>query len=97
MIYRVKDKDKRAFEDYLRKLFCKDAFIFFTLDKMILNVARLINNISSGSLTFRILKDLTKDYEHGLFDWRAYEFPSVIAQLTRLYYESEMLFRFTFS
>lgn len=95
MIYRV--KDKKTFEEYLRKLFCKDAFVFFTLDKMILGAAKLISNISTDSLTDRILKDLTKDYEYGLFDWDTYEFPSVVAQLTRLYHENEMLFRFTFA
>jgi len=60
MIYKI--KDKKYFEENLRKLFCKNAFIFFTLEKMIIGAAKTINNISTDSLTFQIIKDQTKDY-----------------------------------
>ena len=53
----------------MRKLFCKNAFIFFTLEKMILSAAKIISNITAESLTFQIIKDQTKDYELGAFDW----------------------------
>ena len=61
MIYKI--KDRKYFEEYLRKLFCKNAFIFFTLEKMILSAAKTISNITAESLTFQIIKDQTKDYE----------------------------------
>ena len=61
-----KSKDKKIFEDYLRKIFCKDSFIFFTLDKIIQSAAKLVNTIPSDSLTDRVIKDLTKDYEYNL-------------------------------
>jgi histone deacetylase complex regulatory component SIN3 len=45
MIYKL--KDRKYFEEYLRKLFCKNAFIFFTLEKMILSATKTINNITT--------------------------------------------------
>jgi hypothetical protein len=50
------------FEDYLRKILTQDAFVFFTLDKFILSVTKLISNLNNDNLTFKILKDGTKDY-----------------------------------
>ena len=64
LIFKI--KDKKLFEDYLRKIFCKNSFIFFTLDKIIHNAAKLINTINSDSLTDRIIRDMTKDYEYNL-------------------------------
>jgi len=67
MIFKI--KDKKYFEENLRKLFCKNAFIFFTLEKMIIGAAKTINNITPDSLTYQIIKDQTKDYELGAFNW----------------------------
>jgi len=39
------------------------------LDKFIVNVTKLLNNINSDSLTYKILKDETKDYENELKKW----------------------------
>jgi hypothetical protein len=36
---------------------------------MILGVVKIINNITKDSLTYQIIKDQTKDYELGAFDW----------------------------
>lgn len=36
---------------------------------MISNAVRIISNISIDSLTYQIIKDQTKDYELGAFDW----------------------------
>ncbi len=36
---------------------------------MILSAAKLINNITTDTLTYQIIKDQTKDYELGAFDW----------------------------
>jgi hypothetical protein len=36
---------------------------------MILGVVKIINNITTDSLTYQIIKDQTKDYELGAFDW----------------------------
>lgn len=63
---------------------------------MITNAGRLISNIGSDSLTYQIIKDQTKDYELGAFDWEKFTFPSVTMQLARLYLEKETLFRFTY-
>lgn len=56
MIFKTKDP-KQNFEEYLRKITNQEAFIYFTLDKFIVNVTKLINNINSDSLTYKILKD----------------------------------------
>lgn len=69
LIYKIRDKNKNCFEEYLRKLYCEKAFIFFTLEKLITSAAKVINSIPSDSLTYKILKDQTKDYELGIFDW----------------------------
>jgi hypothetical protein len=63
---------------------------------MIMSAAKTINNIGTDSLSFQIIKDQTKDYELGAFDWEKYTFPTVMMQLTRLYLEQETLFRFTY-
>lgn len=55
-------KDKKSFEECLRKIFSQDAFIFFTLDKIISNAIKIIISISSGDLSYKILKDQTKDF-----------------------------------
>ncbi len=54
---------------------------------MISNIVRIIGNISPDSLTYQIIKDQTKDYELGAFDWEKFVFPNVTMQLTRLYLE----------
>lgn len=72
----------------MRKIFCKNAFIFFTLEKMIFSAVKVINNIATDSLSFQIIKDQTKDYELGAVDWEKFSFPSITMQLTRLYLES---------
>lgn len=36
---------------------------------MISGVVKVINSIANDSLTFQIIKDRTKDYELGAFDW----------------------------
>ena len=87
MIYKIRDKNKNYFEEYLRKLYCEKAFIFFTLEKLIINASKIINNIPSDPLTYQILKDQTKDYELGIFDWEKFPFPTVTTQLSRLYKE----------
>lgn len=84
MIFKVKDP-KLNFEEYLRKITSQEAFIYFTLDKFIVNVTKLINNINSDSLTYKILKDETKDYENELKKWSEFNFPSITKQLTRVY------------
>lgn len=52
---------------------------------MILSAVKVISNIGADSLTFHIIKDQTKDYELGAFDWEKFAFPSVTMQLARLY------------
>jgi hypothetical protein len=61
MIFKSKDP-KQNFEEHLRKIASQEAFIYFTLDKFIVNMTKLINNINTDSLTHKILKDETKDY-----------------------------------
>lgn len=61
MIFKL--KDQKMLEDYLRKILTQDAFVFFTLDKFILSVTKLVSNLNNDNLTFKILKDGTKDYE----------------------------------
>lgn len=63
---------------------------------MILSAVKVISNIGADSLTFHIIKDQTKDYELGAFDWEKFAFPSVTMQLARLYLQEEALFRFTY-
>jgi histone deacetylase complex regulatory component SIN3 len=96
MIFKVKDP-KQNFEEHLRRLTNQEAFIYFTLDKLIQSLAKLVNNINSDSLTYKILKDETKDYENELKKWAEFTFPSITQQLTRVYRESEPLFRFTYT
>jgi len=50
-------------EEFLRRIFQQDAYIFFTMDKLILGEVKLINNINVDSLTYKILKDDVKDYD----------------------------------
>lgn len=64
-----KMKDKKYFQQYLRKIFCKDAYIFFTLDKLITGATKLLTSLTSNDLTYKILKEQTKDYELGMLDW----------------------------
>lgn len=47
----------------MRKIFQQDAFIFFTLDKLVLGLVKLVNNISADSLTFKLLKEGVRDYD----------------------------------
>lgn len=72
-------------EEYLRRIFQQDAFIFFTIDKLILGLTKLINNISVDSLTYKILKEGVKDYDLEIRRWEDYQYPSVTEQLARLY------------
>lgn len=74
-------------EEYLRRIFQQDAYIFFTMDKLILGEVKLINNINVDSLTYKILKDDVKDYDLEIRRWADYQHPSVTEQLTRLYRE----------
>ena len=74
-------------EEYLRKIFQQDAYIFFTLDKLILGEVKLINNINNDSLTFKILKDDVRDYDLDIKKWTDYKHPTVTEQLSRLYRE----------
>ena len=51
-------------EEYLRKIFQQDAYIFFTLDKLFIGILKILNNhISTDSLTYKILRDDVKDYD----------------------------------
>ena len=84
MIYKVKDP-KQNFEEYLRRITNQSAFIYFTLDKFIISITKLINNVNSDSLTYKILKDETKDYENELKKWSEFNFSSITHQLTRVY------------
>ena len=84
MIYKVKDP-KQNFEEYLRRITNQSAFIYFTLDKFIISITKLINNVNSDSLTYKILKDETKDYENELKKWSEFNFSSITNQLTRVY------------
>lgn len=58
-----KIKEQKSLEEYLRKIFQQDAFIFFTLDKLVLGLVKLVNNISADSLTFKLLKEGVRDYD----------------------------------
>ena len=50
-------KEQKSFEEYLRKIFQQDAFVFFTMDKLVAGVAKLFNNINNDSLTHKLLKE----------------------------------------
>ena len=50
-------------EEYLRKIFQQDAYIFFTLDKLVTGLVKLVNNINIDSLTYKILRDDVRDYD----------------------------------
>lgn len=80
-----KIKQQKGLEQYLRRIFQQDAFIFFTIDKLILGLAKLINNISVDSLTYKVLKEGVKDYDLEIRRWEDYQYPSVTEQLARLY------------
>ena len=67
LIHRL--KDKKVFEDLLRKIFNQDAYIFYTLDKIITIVIKAITSITNNDLTYKILKNNTKDFEFELFGW----------------------------
>jgi len=61
LIYKI--KEQKSMEEFLRRIFQQDAYIFFTMDKLILGEVKLINNINVDSLTYKILKDDVKDYD----------------------------------
>ncbi len=50
-----------------------------------MNAVKIISNIGVDTLTYQIIKDQTKDYEMGAFDWEKFAFPNASMQLTRLY------------
>ena len=58
-----KVREQKTFEEYLRRIFQQDAFVFFTMDKLLTGVAKMINNIGSDSLTHRLLKEGVRDYD----------------------------------
>lgn len=87
MILVCKLKEQKSFEELLRKVFQQDAFIFFTLDKLIIGLTKLINNISTDSLTYKILKEGVKDYDLEIRKWADFKYPSITDQLTRVYRE----------
>jgi hypothetical protein len=62
-------KEQKSFEEYMRKILLQDAFIFFTLDKLIGGVTKLVNNVSNDSLTYNILSEGVKDYDIELRKW----------------------------
>ncbi len=64
-------------EEYLRRIFQQDAYIFFTLDKLMLGLVKLINNINADSLTFKILRDDVRDYDLEIRRWNDYTHPTV--------------------
>jgi hypothetical protein len=72
-------------EEYLRKIFQQDAFIFFTLDKLILGLVKLINNLNADSLTHKLLKEGVRDYDLEIRRWEDYPHATVTEQLSRLY------------
>lgn len=47
----------------MRRIFQQDAFIFFTLDKLVGGLTKIINIIGTDSLTYKILKEGVKDYD----------------------------------
>jgi hypothetical protein len=58
----LKFKDQKL-PDYLRTILKKDAFMFLTLDKIINNQTKIINNITPDTITYKIIKDGVKDFE----------------------------------
>lgn len=58
----LKFKDQKL-SDYLRTILKKDAFMFLTLDKIINNQTKIINNITPDTITYKIIKDGVKDFE----------------------------------
>lgn len=81
LIFKLKDQ---KLPDYMRILLKKDAFIFLTIDKLINYVNKIFTNINSDSLTYKILKENTKDFEMEIKKWDDYQFPKTITQLVRL-------------
>lgn len=61
LIHKV--KEQKGLEEYLRKIFQQDAFIFFTLDKLVLGLVKLVNNLNADSLTYKLLKEGVRDYD----------------------------------
>lgn len=92
-----KIKEQKGLEEYLRKIFQQDAFIFFTLDKLILGLVKLVNNLNADSLTHKLLKEGVRDYDLEIRRWEDYPHATVTEQLSRLYREQELLFRFTYT
>lgn len=78
----------------MRKVFCKNAYIFLSMDKLILNLAKLIN--TSDELSTNIIKEDTKDIEHELRPPEMYRPRSDYHQLLRLYHENTLQFRFCY-
>lgn len=65
-----KIKEQKGMEEYLRKIFQQDAYIFFTLDKLFSGITKIVNNqISTDSLTYKILRDDIRDYELEIRRW----------------------------
>lgn len=65
-------------EEYLRKIFQQDAYIFFTLDKLFNGIVKIINNhITTDSLTYKILRDDVRDYDLEIRKWADYQHPTV--------------------
>jgi len=55
------------------------------LDKLVLGQVKLINNINTDSLTYKLLREGVKDYDLEIRRWQDYPHPSVTEQLARLY------------
>ena len=64
-------------EEYLRRIFQQDAYIFFTLDKLMLGLVKLINNINADSRSFKILRDDGRDYYLEIRRGNDYTHPTV--------------------
>lgn len=94
LIYKI--KEKKVFEDLIRKIFSQDGYIFYTLDKIVNIAIKTISSITNNDLTYKILKNNTKDFELELFGWENYPFPSTTTQLLRLYKQRQKLFSFNF-
>jgi hypothetical protein len=94
MIHKL--KEQKGLEEYLRKIYQQDAFIFFTLDKLVLGLVKLVNNLNADSLTHKLLKEGVRDYDLEIRRWEDYPHATVTEQLSRLYREQEVLFRFTY-
>lgn len=70
-------KEQKGLEEYLRKIFQQDAFIFFTLDKLILGLVKLVNNLNTDSLTHKLLKEGVRDYDLEIRRWEDYPHATV--------------------